>query len=134
MQSDEKGRNWFFRATWVALILVVSLAIGDAVLAPTPASSQPDFIDTVLASRAAVAAVRIAIVFTALFVALSVIALVAQRRWLTRVGPVEVSEELPDLVAENQRLKEELKTSDQVIEGLRGRVAYSQQVVDKEPS
>jgi hypothetical protein len=125
VQSDEKGRNWFFRATWTTLILVVSLAVGDAVLAPTPVSTQPDFIDTVLASRAAVAAIRIAIVFAALFVALSVIALTAQRRWLTRVGPVEVSAELSGLRVEIQPLEEELEAVREDMD------AYTQQVVDK---
>jgi uncharacterized protein YlxW (UPF0749 family) len=108
--------------------------MADAVLSPAPVPTHPDFIDTVFASRAVVVAIRIALVFAALFVALSVIALITQRRWLTRVGPVEVSEELPRLVAENQRLKDELKTSDQVIEDLKGEVACSHQVIDKEPS
>lgn len=81
-----------------------------------------------------VVAIRIALVFAALFVALSVIALIAQRRWLTRLGPVEVSEEMSKFETENQRLKEELKASDQVIEYLEGKVASSHQVVDRKPS
>ena len=104
MQADQKGRNGFFRATWVALTLVVSLAIGDAVLAPTPASRRPDFIDMLLASRAVVVAVRIA--------------LIARRQWLTRVGPVEVSGEVSDLDAENRLLNEEVKEANRVIESL----------------
>jgi hypothetical protein len=129
--SDQKGRSWYLRATWVALILVVSLAIADAVLTPTPAPRQPDFIDVFLASRAVVIAIRIAIVFAAAFIVLSVIALVAQRRWLTRVGPVEVGT-LTSLEADNQRLDGELRIANQTIEDLRGQAAHTRQVVDKE--
>jgi hypothetical protein len=52
------------------------------------------------------------------FVALSVIALIVRRRWLTRVGPVEVSGEVADLDAENRLLNEEIKEANRVIEGL----------------
>lgn len=110
------------------------MAMADAVLSPAPAPAQLDFIDTVLASRAVVVAIRIALVFAALFVVLSVIALIAQRRWLRRLGPVEVSKEISNLDAENQRLENELKASNQVIEDLKGEVADSHQVVDKELS
>ena len=105
--------------------------MADAVLSPAPAPTHPDFIDTVLASRAVVAAIRIALIFAALFVALSVMALIVQRRWLTRVGPVEVSEELPVLLAENKSLKKKLAAEEQVIDNLKSQVAYSQQLVDK---
>jgi hypothetical protein len=115
---------------WAVLALVIGLAIADAVLAPTPSSNHPDFIDTVLASRAVVAAIRLAIIFAAAFVVLSVVALVAERRWLRRVGPVEVS----SLDAENQQLKEELAIANRAIEDLRRNAAYWHQVVDRGPS
>lgn len=118
MPPDQKGRSWFLRATWVALILVVSLAVSDAAIAPTPVPKQPDFIDTLLASRAVVVAIRIAIIFAAVFVALSVIALIARRQWLTRVGPVEVSGKVSDLDVENRRLAKEIEEANRVIEEL----------------
>jgi hypothetical protein len=126
-----KLRPLLVLASWIALIFVLALSTSDAVLAPAPTPAQPDFIDTVLASRAAVAAIRISIVFAALFVALSVVALIAQRRWLTRLGPVEVSEELSGLDAENQRLKGKLAAAELTVEHLESHVAYSQQLVDK---
>ena len=126
-----KLRPLLVLVTWITLILVLAVAISDAVLAPAPGPEQPGFIDTVLASRAVVAAIRISIVFAALFVALSVVALIVQRRWLARVGPVEVSEELPVLIAENNSLKRKLAAERQIIENLESRVAYSQQLVDK---
>lgn len=79
-------------------------------LAPGPTPSEPGFIDTVLGSRAVVAAIRIAIIFAAAFIAASVVALIARGQWLTRVGPVQVSDRLHTLEAENQRLESSLST------------------------
>jgi hypothetical protein len=105
-------------AIYVALIFVAALAIVDAVLAPTPTSKEPDFIDTILASMAAVAAIRIALIFAAAFVVLSVIALIAQRRWLVRVGPLEVSDRVSDLDAESRCLEKEIEETNSAIEDL----------------
>ena len=115
----------------IALILVLSLATADAVLAPAPAPKQPDFIDTILASQAVVAAIRLAIVFAAMFVVLSVAGLTAQRRWLVRVGPVEASDRTSDLDADNQQLKEQLANAYQTIEDLELSAASSQQLIDR---
>jgi hypothetical protein len=129
---DQASASRRSRAAWIVLTLVISLAIVDATLAPTPAPQRPDFVDALFASRAVVAAIRIAIVFAAGFLVLSVIALVAQRRWLTRVGPVEVSGRVSDLRVENQRLEEEVGLAHQAVEDLERKVAYSQQVIDRE--
>jgi|GEM_PF-6776670 len=61
-------------------------------LAPTPVPEHPGLIDAVLASRAVMAAVRLAIVLAGAYIVISVNALITQRRWLVRVGPVQVSE------------------------------------------
>lgn len=132
MSPDQVKTPWRPRVAAAALILVISLAVADAALAPTPAPGQPDFIDTILASRAVVVAIRIAVVFAAAFLVLSVVALIARRQWLTRVGPVEVSRRVSDLEEENRRLEEELEISDSINEDLKGKVAYSHQVVDKD--
>ena len=80
--------------------------LGDAVLAPAP--ERPDLVDAMLASRAALAAMRLAVVFGGVYVVVSVIALIAQGRWLIRVGPVEVSEQVADATSQNARLEGEL--------------------------
>lgn len=131
MPPDKTRTTWYSRAAWIALILVVSLAIADAVLAPAPAPEQPGFIDAILASRAVIAALRIAIVFAALFVALSVVALIARRQWLTRVGPVEV-EKVDVLEVDSGVLEERVKDANQAIEALEERVAYTHQLIDRE--
>jgi hypothetical protein len=115
----------------VPLLLILALAMADAVLAPIPRSAHPDFIDAVLASRAVVSAIRIAIIFAAIFVALSVIALAAQRRWLTRLGPVEVSEEVAGFRLEIRQLEGELEAALQAIDALEGRDVHTHQLVDR---
>jgi uncharacterized protein YlxW (UPF0749 family) len=116
----------------IVLTLVLAPAAGGAVLAPAPTASEPDFIDTILASKAVVAAIRLAIVFAAVFLVLSVVALTAQQRWLVRLGPVEVSDEVSDLSAENQRLKERLKNAFQAVESLERSAASSQRLINRE--
>jgi hypothetical protein len=90
----------------VLLVLVGAAvyAVGDAILAPRPVPKSPGFVDTVLASRAVVAAIRVAIIFASCFIVASVIALIGKGEWLTRVGPVQVSD-VSKINAENQRLK-----------------------------
>lgn len=90
-------------------------AAGDAVLAPAPTPEHPGFVDAVLASRAALAVIRLAVIFVGAFVIASVVGLTARRQWLTKVGPVEVS----DVDAERHRRGEELRQARETIARLR---------------
>jgi hypothetical protein len=53
------------------------------------------------------------------FVVVSVVALIARRQWLTRVGPVQVSERVSDVEAENRRLERLLEKADETVGGMR---------------
>lgn len=131
MGADQNGKNRLAKATWIGSGFVFAIAAADAVLAPTPASEEPGFIDTVLASRAVVASIRIAIVFAAAFVVISVVALISQRQWLARVGPVEVSEKVSDLAVDRQRLKKDLQEARETIAELQTAAADTQQVINR---
>ncbi|HEY2714705.1 MAG TPA: hypothetical protein VGI73_00635 [Solirubrobacterales bacterium] len=102
----------------LAAAAVTAYAVGDAILAPRPAPASPGFVDTLLASRAVVAAIRVAIIAASCFVAASVVALARRGRWLTRVGPVEVAD-VSDTYEENRQLKELLDIADNTIQDLR---------------
>jgi hypothetical protein len=117
------GRR-FTAALLVVLAAAAVYAAGDAILAPRPTPTSPGFVDTLLASRAVVAAIRVAIIAASCFVVASVVALTRKGRWLTRVGPAEVSE-LSDLGAENQQLKELLEVADNTIHNLKREMADS---------
>jgi hypothetical protein len=105
-------------------------AIGDAVLAPAPTPDDPGFVDTVLGSRAVVAATRLAVIFAGVFVVLSVVALIARGQWLTKVGPVQVSERVATVDAERQRLGGELAQSDVDIDKLRQEIAMIDELLN----
>jgi hypothetical protein len=137
-KSDSKFEEWgeklgllLVAPTLLVLFAAAVYAIGDAVFAPAPVPKQPGFIDTVLGSRAVVAAIRLAIIFAGAFVVLSVVALIAKGQWLVRIGPVQVSEQVSDLDSENQRLKESLENARETIDNLKGDLAETNFLLDK---
>jgi hypothetical protein len=91
----------------LAILLVAAsvYAAGDAILAPAPSAASPGFLETILAGRAVVAAVRVAVIFASAFVVVSVVALISARRWPTRIGPIEIADGLSQLEAENEFLR-----------------------------
>jgi hypothetical protein len=106
-------------------------AIGDAVLAPAPAPDHPGFVDTVLGSRAVVAAIRLAVIFAGVFVVISVVALTARGQWLTRVGPVQVSEPAATVDAEGQQLEKSLAQAQERIDILGQKIADSRDLLNR---
>jgi len=106
--------------------------LGDAVLAPTPAPEHPGYVDAVLASRVVIAAIRLAIVFAGGFVVLSVIGLVDQRRWLTKVGPVQVSEDVGAVDVGRERFVSDLAQARAVIGKLRQELSEADQLSETE--
>jgi hypothetical protein len=109
--------------TLIILAVAAVYAVGDAVFAAAPSPKNPGFADSVLASRAVVAAIRIAIIAAAGYVVISVFALVSRRQWLIRVGPVEVSEQVSAVGAENAELKRRLKHEQDRTESLLAELA-----------
>jgi hypothetical protein len=62
-----------------------------------PAARNPSFVDNIFASRIVILAMRIALLFAAAYVAVSVVGLVANRRWIAELGPFKASEPLARL-------------------------------------
>jgi hypothetical protein len=60
-----------------------------------------------------------------------VVALIARGQWLTRVGPVRVSEQVSDIDAENQRLKESLAGAIEIIDNLEQDLAETNYELDQ---
>jgi hypothetical protein len=135
--ADARFERWVQRLglllvvpTLVVLFAAAIFAIGDAVLAPAPIPEHPGFVDTVLGSRAVVAAIRLAVIFAGVYLVVSVVALIARGQWLTKVGPVEVSEPVSDVKAESQRLQEELVQAREWIGKLRQQIAEYRDLID----
>jgi hypothetical protein len=105
-------------------------AVGDAVLAGAPSPKDPGFVDGVLASGAVLAAIRLAIIAAAAYIVASIVALIARRQWLTRVGPVEVSAQVSDLQAENTMLRSALDSAEKKADYLEEELAVAEDLVD----
>lgn len=110
------------RLLFLSVVLVLAgtgvYAIVDAVVSDTLPPESPGFIDSVLNSDAVVAAIRLALIFAAVYVVASVVALISRRQWLARVGPVHVSEQVSDLVEENAGLRTDLEVTAGIINDL----------------
>jgi hypothetical protein len=65
-----------------------------------------------------VAAVRIAVIFAATFIVVSVVALTVKRQWPTRIGPVHLREDVSGQEAENGQLRDELELARETINHL----------------
>jgi hypothetical protein len=109
----------------LVLFAAGTYAVGDAVLAPAPAPDHPGFVDTVLGSRAVVVAVRLAVISGGVFVVVSVVALIARGQWLTRVGPVHVSD------VDNQRLLVSIEHVRETIDNLEQDLAKSNLEIER---
>jgi hypothetical protein len=135
--ADARFEHWVQRLgllvvvpTLLVLFAASIFAIADAVLASTPAPDHPGFVDTVLGSRAVVAAIRLAIIFAGVYVVVSVVALIARGQWLTKIGPVEVSERVSDVKAESQRLQVELVQTRGSVGKLRQEIAECRDLIN----
>jgi hypothetical protein len=115
----------------LVLLAAAIYAIGDAVLAPAPTPNDPGFVDTILGSRAVVAAVRLAVISGGVFVVASVVALIARGQWLSRIGPVQVAEPVADIGAESQRLEESLAEARETIGSIRNDLLENERQLKK---
>jgi hypothetical protein len=106
--------------------LIVSLFLGPKI-DPGP---HPGWLATIFASRGVVGAVRIAIIFAAAYVTISVCVLIGSRKWLTRVGPVEVAESARGFDAESGSLSDDLAAARDTIDGLETRLGAASQARD----
>jgi hypothetical protein len=120
------GHRHLTRLGIAILVAIAIYAVGDATLSPAPISRSPGFVETILASRAVVAAVRIAVIFAAAFIVVSVVALTAKRRWPTRIGPVHIREDVSGQEADNGQLREKLEIAEETINDLERLVASTE--------
>jgi hypothetical protein len=117
--------------TLLVLLVAGLYAIGDAVLSGAPSPKEPGFVDSLLASSAVLAALRLAIIAAASYIVISVVALVARRQWLTRVGPVEVSTQVSDLETENTLLRDMLASAEARVDDLEEKLATTDDALDR---
>jgi uncharacterized coiled-coil protein SlyX len=85
---------------------------------------NPSFVDNVFDSRIVVLLIRVALIFAAGYVVISVVGLILSRRWLAELGPFKASEPITRLERGAEALEWDLADALETVEGL------EQQLVD----
>lgn len=117
----------------IAVILFIALLPATVLLIvgiypdDLPTKANPGFIDTIFASKIVIVASRVAVLFIAAYAVISVVGLIARRQFLTRVGPLQVSDSVARLDQEAEFLRSMLSDAQQTIDLLERRLADSDQ-------
>lgn len=119
----EHGIGQVLAVVIAGLLMAILLALAgyaayDAITADRPTPENPAFLDTIIASDSVVAAIRIAVIAAAIFLVISVIALISRREWLTGFGPVRVGQSVEELNAAYQVRTAQLYEAQQTIDEL----------------
>ena len=135
-QSPPSASEKVGRAIGILLLLaspvLIWLLIRALVPPTTPRFQDPSFIEAVFASRFVIATVRFAILFAALYVVVSVVALIARGQWLSSVGPFRVSESVRALKADRDQLARALREAVDTIESLQDELAQAERELRSE--
>ena len=83
-----------------------------------PTSKNPSFVDNLFDSRPVLLFVRIALMFAAGYVVISVVGLILGRRWLAEVGPFKASEPIARLEQGAEALQKDLADALETVEDL----------------
>ena len=79
-------------AVLLALVAAAALAVKQIYPRTLPAASNPSFVDNIFDSRVVILLIRVALIFAAGYVVISVVGLIVGRRWLAELGPFKASE------------------------------------------
>lgn len=129
--SDEPN----FTAKLVGVAVLIALGVG-AVFAvigiyphKVPVPKNPSFVDDIFISRTVVLFVRIAVIFAAGYVVISVVGLILGRRWLAELGPFKASEPIARLERGAEALEADLEDALKTIEDLQSRLRSSDETL-----
>jgi septal ring factor EnvC (AmiA/AmiB activator) len=120
-----------------AVLILVLLAVGIvfAVIGiyphKLPTEKNPSFVDTIFASRVVILAARITLMFVAAYIAVSIVGLIASRRWLSQLGPFKASETIARLDHSAEALENDLQDAANTIHDLEQRLVESDEDLTK---
>ncbi len=92
-----------------------------------PVPRNPSFVDDIFLSRIVLLSVRIAVMFAAGYVVVSVVGLILGRRWLSELGPFKASDPIARLERGAEAVQADLQDALTTIEDLEGRLLASDQ-------
>jgi|GEM_PF-1192998 uncharacterized membrane protein len=109
----------------VALVAAAVLAVTQIYPNQLPTTKNPSFVDNIFDSRVVILLIRIALIFAAGYVVISVVGLIVGRRWLAELGPFKASEPLARLDESAAALESDLSEALGTIESLEQRLLES---------
>lgn len=115
----------------VALLVVAGLVVVEIFPHHISNARDPSFVDNIFANPLVLMFVRIALVAAAIYVVVSVIALMGGRRWLSELGPFKVSDPMARLDSSALLLQSELQEAVDTIQALEGRLVESDETLAK---
>jgi hypothetical protein len=81
----------------LALVAAAALAVAQIYPNQLPTTKSPSFVDNIFDSRVVILLIRVALIFAAGYVVISVVGLIVGRRWLAELGPFKASEPIARL-------------------------------------
>lgn len=101
------------KITGVIVLVALGVGVVFAVIGvyphKIPQPRNPSFVDDIFTSRIVVLFVRIAIMFAAAYVVISVVGLILGRRWIAELGPFKASEPIARLERGAEAIEADLK-------------------------
>ena len=114
-----------------ALVAVAVLAVIQIYPHKLPTTANPSFVDNILDRRAVVLVVRVALIFAAGYIVISVVGLIVGRRWLSQLRPFRASDPIARLDKSAEALESDLQEAVDTIQDLEKRLVESDEALAK---
>jgi hypothetical protein len=115
----------------VVLLVLAGLVVVEIFPHHVSNAKDPSFVDNIFANQFVLMFVRVALIAAAIYVVVSVIALMGGRRWLSELGPFKVSDPIARLDSSARLLQNELQEAVDTIQELEGRLVESDETLAK---
>jgi hypothetical protein len=115
----------------LALVVAAALAIIQIYPHKLRTTANPSFVDNIFDSRVVILGVRVALIFAAGYIIISVVGLIVARRWLSQLGPFKASDPIARLDNNAQLLESDLQDAVDTIQNLEQRLVESDESLAK---
>ena len=113
------------------LVYAAVLAIVQIYPHKLPTTANPSFVDNIFDSRVVILVVRVALIFAAGYIVISVVGLIIGRRWLSQLGPFKASDPIARLDQSAEELESDLQEAVDTIQVLEQRLVESDDALAK---
>jgi peptidoglycan hydrolase CwlO-like protein len=114
-----------------ALVVATALAVIQIYPHKLQTTANPSFVDNIFDSRIVILGVRVALIFAAGYIVISVVGLIVARRWLSQLGPFKASDPIARLDNNAQLIESDLQDAVDTIQNLEQRLVESDESLAK---